>query len=76
MDGERIKILYERMFNETYQQDKVDQVINKEQRETLHNSFIKGIFFLNSHLINELLPSFTQKERERQFINASVDLIR
>jgi hypothetical protein len=76
MDGERIKTLYERIFNETYQQDKVDQVIDTKQRETLHNSFIKGILFLNSHLVNELLPSFTQKERERQFINASVDLIR
>jgi hypothetical protein len=76
IDGEHIKILYERMFNETYQQDQVNQVINPALREKLHNSFIKGVFFLNSHLLGELLPNFIQKEREWQFLNACVDLIR
>jgi hypothetical protein len=76
LDGEHIKILYERMFNETYQLDKVDQVINPALREKLHHSFIKGVFFLNSNLVSELLPNFFQKERERQFLNACIDLIR
>jgi dsDNA-binding SOS-regulon protein len=75
-DGKNLKTLYERMFNQEYHQDKVDQMFNPEIRTTLHDKFIKGVVFLNSNLIADLLPGFTQKARERQFLNAAVDLIR
>jgi hypothetical protein len=34
------------------------------------------VIFLDSELISQLLPSFRSKARERQFINANIDIIR
>ncbi|MDR2415434.1 MAG: DUF4012 domain-containing protein [Candidatus Peribacteria bacterium] len=75
-DGKNLKTLYEKMFTSGYYPERVDQMFNPEIREVLHEKFIKGIIFLNSNLLATLLPEFTQKTRERQFINASIDLIR
>ena len=51
-------------------------MFNPEVREVLHNKYIKGVIFLDSTLLELLLPGFTQHARERQFINAAIDLIR
>jgi hypothetical protein len=51
-------------------------MLQPEQRDLLHNQYIKGVVFLDSNLLSELLPDFTEKARERQFLNASIDLIR
>ena len=76
MDGRNIKILFERMFNQEYDMNRVNQMFNPEIWETLHDNYIKGVIFLDSRLVEELLPGFVQRARERQFINASIDIIR
>lgn len=64
------------MFNYEYDPARVDKVINPDERELLHNQFIKGVIFLDSTLLEYLQPSFKRKARERQFVNATIDLIR
>jgi hypothetical protein len=34
------------------------------------------VIFLDSNLLEELLPGFSDKMREWQFINAAIDIIR
>ncbi|MDR2189635.1 MAG: DUF4012 domain-containing protein [Candidatus Peribacteria bacterium] len=75
-DGKNLKMLYERMFISDYHQDKVSQMFNPEIRDTLQGKYIKGVIFLNSDLLAMLLSGFTQKTREWQFLNASIDIIR
>jgi hypothetical protein len=54
----------------------VNEIYSVEQWEHLHNKNIKWVIFLNSNLLTELLPWFQDKMRERQFVNASIDIIR
>lgn len=76
MDWRNLKILYEKAFNEDYETDKVNEMYSEKQRNLLHDKYIKWVIFLNSDLLTELLPWFTDKMREWQFINASIDIIR
>lgn len=76
MDWKNMKILYEKAFNEDYEMDKVREMYDGDQRKRLHNKYIKWVIFLNSNLLEELLPWFSDKMREWQFINASIDIIR
>ena len=76
MDWKNLKILYEKAFNEDYEEDKVKEMYSGEQRRLLHDKYIKWVIFLDSNLLEELLPWFTDKMREWQFINASIDIIR
>lgn len=76
MDGKNIKLLYEKIFNQEYDSTRVSQMFSPEQRELLHNKYIKGIVFLDSELLRAILPWFLEKSRERQFVNASIDIIR
>ena len=76
MDGKNMKVLYEKAFNEDYEMDKVREMYRWDQRRLLHNKYIKWVIFLDSNLLTELLPWFSDKMRERQFINASIDIIR
>jgi hypothetical protein len=76
IDGKNLKTLYEKMFISGFHPERVNQMFSPEMREVLHDKFIKGVIFLNSNLLVELLPEFNQNTRERQFINASIDLIR
>lgn len=76
IDGSNLKWLYEKMFNEDYDQKKLDTIINPELAEKLLHKYIKWVIFIRSDLIEYLIPSFTQKAREWQFQNANVDLIR
>ena len=76
MDWKNLKILYEKAFNEDYEMDKVREIYSGEQRKLLHDKYIKWVIFLDSNLLEELLPWFSDKMREWQFINASIDIIR
>ena len=76
MDWKNLKILYEKAFNEDYEMDKVREMYRGDQRKLLHDKYIKWVIFLDSNLIEELLPWFSDKMREWQFINASIDIIR
>jgi len=76
MDGNNMKVLYEKAFNEDYEMDRVKEMYSGQQRNLLHNKNIKWVIFLDSNLLTELLPWFSDKMREWQFINASIDIIR
>lgn len=76
LDGKNIKTLYELIFNQEYDMERVNQLLDPSKRSMLHNQYIKGIVFLNSSLLTDYLPGFQEKFREWQFTNASVDLIR
>ena len=76
MDGKNLKIMYEKAFNEDYEADKVREMYSGEQWKMLHDKYIKWVIFLDSNLLEELLPWFQDKMREWQFINASIDIIR
>ncbi|MDR0369565.1 MAG: hypothetical protein LBH96_03485 [Candidatus Peribacteria bacterium] len=56
MDGKNIKLLYEKIFNQEYDSTRVSQMFSPEQRELLHNKYIKGIVFLDSELLRAILP--------------------
>ncbi len=76
MDWKNLKILYEKAFNVDYEEDKVREMYSAQQRKLLHDKYIKWVIFLDSNLLEELLPWFSDKMREWQFINASIDIIR
>ena len=76
MDWKNLKIMYEKAFNKDYEMPKVREMYSWEQRKLLHNKYIKWVIFLDSNLLTELLPWFSDKMREWQFINASIDIIR
>lgn len=76
MDWKNLKVMYEKAFNKDYEMAKVREMYSWEQRKLLHNKYIKWVIFLDSNLLTELLPWFSDKMREWQFINASIDIIR
>ncbi len=76
VDGKNIKDLYEKMFNETYDMRKVEKTMTPDLYDKLLHKYIKWVIFIRSDLIEKLIPGIKQKIRERQFLNASVDLIR
>jgi len=76
MDWKNLKTLYEKAFNNDYEIIKVKEMYSVDQRKLLHDKEIKWVIFLNSDLLTELLPWFSDKMREWQFINASIDIIR
>lgn len=75
-DGKNLKTLYEKIFHTDFDPKKKEQMFNPQQRNQLFQKNIKGVIFLDSELITYLLPAFRSKARERQFLNANVDLIR
>ena len=76
MDWKNLKTLYEKAFNSEYDMDRVNEMYSEKQRELLHDKYIKWVVFLNSNLLEDLLPGFQDKMREWQFVNASIDIIR
>ena len=76
MDWRNLKMMYEKAFNEDYEISKVREMYSGKQRKLLHNKYIKWVIFLDSKLLTELLPWFSDKMREWQFVNASIDIIR
>ena len=76
MDWKNLKIMYEKVFNEEYDMNRVKEMYSSEQWKLLHDKYIKWVIFVDSNLLTELLPWFSDKMREWQFINASIDIIR
>jgi len=76
IDGKNIKTLYEKMFNKDYVMRKVKKTMRQDLYEKLLHKYIKWVIFIRSDLFEEIIPWFTKKERERQFVNASIDLVR
>jgi len=76
IDGKNIKTLYEKMFNETFVMRKVQKTMTPDLYKKLLHKNIKWVIFIRTDLFEEILPGFREKVRERQFVNASIDLIR
>ena len=76
MDWKNMKTLYEKAFNEEYDMSRVKEMYKGQQRKLLHDKYIKWVVFLDSNLLSELIQWFEDKMRERQFVNASIDIIR
>lgn len=76
IDGKNLKDLYELMFNKTYEMSKVEQTMQPDLYNKLLHQNIKGVIFIRSDLMENFFTTFKSKAQERQFLNASVDLIR
>lgn len=76
IDGKNLKDLYETMFSKTYEMRKVQKTMQADLYNKLLNQNIKWVIFIRSDLLEQIIPGLTKKFRERQFLNASVDLIR
>ncbi len=76
IDGKNLKDLYELMFNKTYEMRKVQKTMQPDLYNKLLNQNIKWVIFIRSDLLENFFSSFKQKAEERQFLNASIDLIR
>jgi hypothetical protein len=76
IDWSNLKRLYEKMFNEDYVMRKVEKTMTQDLYQKLLHKNVKWVIFIRSDLIEYLIPSFTEKTRERQFQNANVDIIR
>jgi len=76
IDGKNIKDLYELMFNKTYEMRKVEQTMQPDLYKKVLHQNIKWVIFIRSDLLELLFNQFKEKARERQFLNASIDIIR
>jgi len=76
IDGKNLKDLYELMFNTTFEMRKVQKTMQPNLYNKLLYQNIKGVIFIRSDLLEDFFTNFKQKEEERQFLNASIDLIR
>ncbi len=76
IDGQNIKTLYEKIFNEDYNEEIRNKTAYTDLQRTLTDKYIKWIFFLRTDMFEEIIPDLQRKIRERQFVNASIDLIR
>jgi hypothetical protein len=76
IDGKNLKDLYELMFNKTFEMWKVQQTMQPDLYNKLLHQDIKGVVFIRSDLLESFFTKIKKKVQERQFLNASVDLIR
>lgn len=76
LDGKNIKTLYEKAFHNDYSEERKQQMFEPEKWDRLFQKNIKGVIFLDSEMIAELLPSFRNIAWKWQFINANIDIIR
>lgn len=76
IDGNNLKVLYEKIFNEDYDPNKLAATFRPEVSNILINRYIKWVIFIETDLLESLLPRFEEKVWEWQFVNASINLIR
>jgi hypothetical protein len=76
IDGSNIKKLYEDVFGWNYDQERVSSMIDSDIFSLLVDKHIKWVIFIETKLLESIMPSITQKLRERQFVNAAIDIIR
>ena len=61
MDGNNMKVLYEKAFNEDYEMDRVKEMYSGQQRNLLHNKNIKYIELILNKILSILLIYYIQK---------------
>lgn len=76
MDGENIKKLYELIFWWWYKIQQHERFFNSERYNKLFYQQIAWVVFIRSDILTALIPWFEQRLQERQFVNASIDIIR
>ncbi len=76
LDGKNLKTLYEMSFNTHYDKNKLNKLINPRLHEKLLHKHIKGVIFVRLDLFTKYFPQLEKQSRERQFVNANIDLIR
>lgn len=63
-------------FNTHYDKNKLNKLINPRLHEKLLHKHIKGVIFVRLDLFTKYFPQLEKQSRERQFVNANIDLIR
>ena len=71
-DGKTLIALYDETFNKPQSSKNIPDSICR----LLCDKQIHGVLFVRTDTIAKLLPEFTRKQREWQFLNANIDIIR
>ena len=64
------------LYNKTFNSPESDTHIPAQICQDICHRPIDGVIFVNTDTLKKLMPGLDRKTRERQFMNASVDLIR
>ena len=64
------------LYNKTFNNPESDTYIPPEVCKDICHRPIDGVIFVQTDSLKKLLPDLEKKTRERQFMNASVDIIR
>ena len=64
------------LYNKTFNNPESDTYIPPEVCKDICHRPIDGVIFVRTESLKKLLPDLEKKTRERQFMNASVDIIR
>lgn len=76
MDGTNLKTLFEKIFNEDYDETILNKLISEKTRDILLHKYIKGVIFVRLDMLEKIIPEMKEISRERQFTNAATDIIR
>ncbi len=72
VDGKTLIALYNETFNQILSTKNIPQNLCRD----LCNKQIQWVVFIDIHMLKQLAPTLEQKQREWQFVNATIDLIR
>jgi len=76
IDWRNIKNLYNHIFNHSETYERKQDVIDPWVFERTFNKKVHWVIFVRSDTLTQLLPWLQERLRERQFINANVDILR
>lgn len=76
MDGANLKTLFEKIFNEEYDEQRLNKLLSEKARDILLHKYIKGVVFIRLDMLEKIIPEMKETFRERQFTNAATDIIR
>lgn len=76
MDGNNLKLLFEKIFNEEYDESVLNKLISEKTRDILLHKYIKWVIFIRLDTLEKIIPGMKEIWRERQFTNAATDIIR
>lgn len=71
LDGETLIALYDETFNKAN-----NKKLPAALCQDICNKEISGVVFLKTSMITKILPEFTKKQWEWQFLNANIDILR
>ena len=72
LDGDIMLRLYDKTFNAPQSRKRIPT----EMCQDMCDKQIQGVVWVNTDVMSDLMPWLQQKIRERQFVNASIDIIR